>query len=392
MFVTSWKDNESYFEALKVLASFSGLFSESAVPYLDYRLAENIFCKFYKAENEARSCTAYDAKLNSLGIGIKTFILKNGQSMEKVAEFNRLKPQLDNLSGIDLARRLGYYRNTRIQVADDMYGTSNRLYHIVGRTEGALRIFNTSYDRIAVENIRVLHSTEKSLSFEDGYNEYTFNRSKSVLIKRFILPVHEVVDIPVDIISDPLSLLVEVANSRMNPDSLSIFAPSIVSRFVSPKEEYVILPLYSSRGVEPFVPLKSGLNQWNAAGRVRDPNEIYIPIPIEIHRRFPDFFPERDEHFILKLPNGSSLSAKVCQDNSKALMSTHNADLGKWILRDILHKPEGELVTMADLDCFGIDSVRIVKEKYLDYEGRLVYSISFTATGYESYSEFIGED
>ena len=72
---------------------------------------------------------------------------------------------------------------------------------------------------------------------------------------------------------------------------------------------------------------------------------------------YPDFFPPRDEHFTLNLPDGSNLSAKVCQDNGKALMSTHNADLGEWILRKVLHKREGELVTMDDFYRFGIDSV-----------------------------------
>jgi len=32
---------------------------------------------------------------------------------------------------------------------------------------------------------------------------------------------------------------------------------------------------------------KSGLNQWNARGRDRNPNEVYIPIPAEIHKNFP---------------------------------------------------------------------------------------------------------
>ena len=47
---------------------------------------------------------------------------------------------------------------------------------------------------------------------------------------------------------------------------------------IQPKEEnFIILPLYSVR--DNNVPTKSGLNQWNAAGRKRHPNEVYIPIP-----------------------------------------------------------------------------------------------------------------
>ncbi len=156
-------------------------------------------------------------------------------------------------------------------------------------------------------------------------------------------------------------------------------------------EEYIILPLYSNRGGRKNVPEKSGLNQWNAGGRDRNENELYIPIPKKIHDKYPNFFPSRNEHFNLKLPNGQILSVKVCQDNSKALMSTHNADLGKWLLRQVLNKPIGELVTVDDLNRYGIDSVRIVNEHNITDDGRKIYSISFVSDEYESYETFIDE-
>ncbi len=184
-FLSSWKNNKEYFEALQILASLSGLFSNSTTPYLDYRLAENVFCRFFNASNEARSCTAYDARLQTLGIGIKTFILKNNQSVEKIAEFNRLKNELDPLRGIDLAYKLGKFRNDRIEFADNTYGTSNRIYHIVGRVEHSLKIFNIEYEKINIDAIKILRDKEGHLLFTDGINEYTFNRSKSVLLKRF---------------------------------------------------------------------------------------------------------------------------------------------------------------------------------------------------------------
>ncbi len=380
-FLTTWFNNEQYFEALRILASLSGLFADSATPYLDYRLAENVFCRFFNAENEARSCTAYDAKINDIGIGIKTFILKNNQSIEKIAEFNRLKSELDPLDGLELARKLGEFRNARIQVADDMYRTSERIYHIVGRTNNCLRIFNTEYDTVNIDDICVTKNTGRSFSFTDGRHEYFFNRSKSVLIKRFQVPSAGVMDVPVSILEDPLTILLDFFRQRQN-------TLEICDRHYIPGRDYVILPLYSTRGNRHEVPAKSGLNQWNAAGRPRDPNEVYIPIPAMIRNTYPDFFPPRDEHFILQLPDGTSLSAKVCQDGSKALMSTHNADLGEWILRRILHKPEGELVTMEDLNIYGIDSVRIVNEHTVNENGQKLYSISFTTADYESYSDF----
>lgn len=382
-FFQTWKQNTEYFEILQFLASLSGLFSDNVVPYLDYRLAENVFCKFFNAHNEARSCTAYDARLDLLGIGIKTFILKNNQSSEKVAEFNKLRNELDPLSGIDLARKLGYFRNERISFADNSYGTNNRIYHIVGRNEGLLRIFNTTYDYVDIDNIRVTKNDTTGVWFDDGINEYSFNRSKSVLIKKFQVNSGDFVDVPVEILKDPLEVLKELLGKSTTSVQTTILTPTpILKKGV----DYVILPLYSERGGR-SVPPKSGLNQWNAGGRPRDPNEVYIPIPKAIHNNFPGFFPPRDEHFSLELPNGSTLSAKVCQDGSKALMSTHNADLGEWLLRKVLKKPEGELLTIHDLDRVGIDSVRIINKHKTDYDGRKIYAISF-ADSYESYSEF----
>lgn len=101
---------------LGLMASLSKLFSENDVPYLDYRLTENLFCKYYNAINDARSCTAYDARFVGLGIGVKTFILNNNASTEKIAEFNKLRPHLVYLRGIELAKKLAEFRNSRCQV------------------------------------------------------------------------------------------------------------------------------------------------------------------------------------------------------------------------------------------------------------------------------------
>ncbi len=396
-FLLSWRRNEPYFESLRILASLSGLFSDGVIPYLDYRLAENVFCRFFDAENEARSCTAYDARVRELGVGIKTFILKHDQSTEKVAEFNRLKGELDPLDGVDLARKLGEFRNERIQFADNLYGTSSRIYHIVGRSANKLRVFNADYEKVDIGNISILKNDRANFSFSDGQGEYFFNRSKSVLIKRFCVPRDDYVDVSVKILEDPLEKIydfLQVGNKRtfqVLPRQFGADGKLSPAMDCQRGFDYVILPLYGKRQGMCVVHEKSGLNQWNAAGRPRDPNEIYIPVPKFIHTRYPQFFPGRDEHFWLQLPNGTRLSAKICQDGGKALMSTHNADLGKWLLRQILHKPEGELVTMADLNRYGIDSVRIVNEHRSDESGRKIYSISFTLGAYESFAEFMGE-
>jgi len=65
------------------------------------------------------------------------------------------------------------------------------------------------------------------------------------------------------------------------------------------------------------------------------------------------------------------LEAKVCQDCSKALMSKHNADLGKWLLRKVLNLKEKELLTYEKLQEIGLDSVVIER---IDQK---TYSIDF---------------
>jgi len=49
-------------------------------------------------------------------------------------------------------------------------------------------------------------------------------------------------------------------------------------------KQTIFLPLY---GNNHKVFENSGLNQWHAKGRDRHPNEVYIPIPAEIHKNFP---------------------------------------------------------------------------------------------------------
>ena len=113
---------------------------------------------------------------------------------------------------------------------------------------------------------------------------------------------------------------------------------------------------------EKFIFERSGLNQWNAKGRKRDFGEIYIPIPAELHKNYPNFFPNRDQDFNLEIPTGEIFSAKVCQENSKALMTNPNKALSDWLLRKVLQLKEGELATMEKLEKLGFDSVIIIKE------------------------------
>jgi hypothetical protein len=189
--------------------------------------------------------------------------------------------------------------------------------------------------------------------------------SKSTLTKRFITNsiIHE---FDVDILKDPLLEL----NKLFQQNNLLLESEKRI-------RQTIFLPLY---GRDKKVFEKSGLNQWNARGRARHPDEVYIPIPSKIHKDFPDFFPDRSTSFYLKLPNGVKMQSKVCQDNSKALMSYSNKELGKWILRDVLNLNEEELLTYKKLEIIGIDSIRIDKINNSEFE------INFSKIG--SYEKF----
>src|SRR5690625_5552480 len=68
-----------YIKLLQTVGSLSNLFSESKTPALNYRAAENVFCKALNANNLARGDVSFDAFKGDIGIGIKTFIHDNGK-------------------------------------------------------------------------------------------------------------------------------------------------------------------------------------------------------------------------------------------------------------------------------------------------------------------------
>lgn len=288
-----------------------------------------------------------------MGVGLKSFVCNGNSSTEKVAEFNSLSRTLQDFKGKELALKLGEFRNDRINLANRVYDIENSLYHIVARKEKELLLFETDYNIIDIDSIHCVKDNKASLQFEDRNNIYTFNYSKSTLFRKFIIP-QNAFRLPIDIIEDPYTLLLELFEENKN---LKTAKDKLVKG-----ENYVILPLYGIKNKEKFVFDKSGLNQWNANGRKRDFGEIYIPIPKQIHKNYPGFFPKRDKDFNLQIPTGEVFTAKVCQQDSKALMTNPNKALSDWLLRKVLQLAEGELATMEKLDELGFDSVMIIKE------------------------------
>lgn len=360
----SHKDN--YEKYLKTVGSLSNLFSDSATPYLYYRLAEKVFCRAFEADDLSRSDVAIDAKKGLLGIGLKTFLLGNNKTFQKVAEFNADRHLYDTLSPLEKVKKIAQLRNDRIGFAERTYGLNSSIYHCVVRDKGAFLLFEEVMDYVAISKIKLVKESKASIHFEDGMNHYSFSLSKSTLLKRFNTTKPSYT-FEVNIFEDPLleiQKLVKKANFALRK-----------TKYL----ETIYLPLY---GKDKTVYENSGLNQWNAKGRKRAVNEAYIPVPSFIHKAFPNFFPNKETKFSLKLPDGKILNAKICQSGGKVLMSAPNKDLGEWILRTILQLPENTLLTYTKLEELGIDSVRI------DKVTNELFEINFSSVGtFERWSE-----
>lgn len=375
---------EKYKKMLTIIGNLTLLFSESPCPYLPYRCHENIFCKYLEAKNLARSDCSADAKKDDIGIGLKTWM---GNDDQKVAEFGRLRETYENLTGIELIKKIAEYRNERIRITKNLHGISEMIYHIVKRVPGAMQILEHTFDYIDISNISIINNrgNVNNTYFSDGKHTYHFSSSKNTLY--MIFSEMELLDsFNVEIMADPYSFLMqafdddrETATNMLNQQTTDTPLPTIINR-----ENSICLRLYSvkSDGTK-FVPEKSGLNQWNASGRPRNPNEIYIPYPAEDRRRTVNFFPPRDTVFNLKFPDGTVIPTKVCQQDGKAIMSNPNKILGEWLLRKVFELSERTIVTYRMLEIFGIDSVIFQKI------GELEYSIDFAEVG--TYEQFYNE-
>lgn len=221
--------------------------------------------------------------------------------------------------------------------------------------------------------------------FSDEKHTYHFSMSKNTLF--MIFDDMELMDaFDVEILGDPFEAL-KLFDESMHRVQMQ-------EQIVEEQRPQLCLRLYAVKpdGTK-YVPEKSGLNQWNANGRARDANELYIAYLADDRERDLQFFPPRDTSFTLVLPDGTEMDAKVCQraykkikdedyeqlsdeekaeedaksQVGKAIMSNPNKTLGKWLLRDVFGLPEGTLVTYDMLRVFGIDSVmftRIDNRKY----------------------------
>lgn len=357
-------DIKTYGDALARVGALSNLFSESTIPFIHYRATEYLYSRSMNADNLSRSDIAIDAKRGKIGVGIKTFVYNNKPKYEKIAEFNKELNTYNNLDPLARVIQVAKLRNERLDFAGRLTGVDTFIYHCIARLPGKIIVFEQDMPYIAIDSIIVTGVNGGTISFTDGSNKYRFNSSKSTLFKEFYSN-DSIFEKAIIIYEDPFTLL----NTLKLDGSVSqIETTKPVETAIETMEDSIVLPLYG-RGGEVFP--RSGLNQWNARGRKRHADEVYIPYPSEARKKKPNFLPSRRTPFDLHFPDGNKIQVKVSQADGKSLMSTRNAELGEWLLRDVLQLKEGTLVTRELLDRIGIDAVEITKiddKYYIDFK------------------------
>jgi hypothetical protein len=391
-------DEVVYSELLRAVGTYSRLFSESQTPFFHSRFVEKLYARASGAEDLSRKDMSFDAKnlTSGGGIGVKTFIASNlsGSKKEKIAEFpkNAGLGDFKDLTASQLALKVSELRNLRVKSDAAEYGIelTDSIYHCLIRVPGKCMVHEETYSLIDLANIRPVDKKlnpskawiggKGSTYFTDGRGYYSFNGAKSVLMKRF--------DFKQGVNGTPVSIAISenIFESILQNTLIDSLQASGIKLSKNTKaDEFVVLPLYSTRGDVKAVPEKSGINQWMAGGRERSFGEAYIPIPAKIHTMYPDFFPERDVVFKTDLPDGTSIQTKVCQDSRKALMSNPNKALCDWLYRLI----DGDLTvaqkrftsanpyTYKDLEAVGKDCVKISKIGKLHYKLEMMNLGSF---------------
>ena len=409
-------DETIYNSLLQKVASLSLLFNDGPQAHIDYRFVEKLFVLATTGRNISRSDKVFDAIVGNpqnIGVGVKTFI-KNPSAkhkIEKVQELTRYSGSgaLNDLALDEVVHKVSTFRNNSILADASEYGINieKSIYHCLVRTGEFAMVHEEPYPLIDVSRIvptdtsgrivRQYSNIGNNIKFFDGINYYTYSKSKSVLMKKFDLTLYEnYKNIPIEIDYDIWSKLSPSYFER-EISSKVVTAPNIGKQHNNlAGKDYVVLPLYSTRSKEPKVEAASGINQWNAGGRIRKYGEAYIPIPRKLHDLAPNFFPAREITFKLKLPNSDSfVDAKVCQDNGKALMSNPNDQLCKWLYKvidpkfsdyDFNRPPNRTPFTYKDLVEVGRDSVVVSKRKE---NNDVFYEISFAELG--SYEDFLNE-
>lgn len=423
----SKEEREKYIKFLQVYGALTNLFRQkhgNLIPYLDSKFQETIYAKVFNSENVDIGNTPHDILSvfgdERIGIGLKTW-MNSRPSFQKVMQLKRYKTEIDpyfNKSDEELAIKLSELKNERMLIDYNRLGLSKdkNIYHYVTRDEGKFVIQETLYPIVNLDNLRKFKRTNTAFAWSDGHKTYKYTYGDSQIWQYFNSDADDTLvlnQFDVNIIENPFDFLLKSYFNFIDDFKKAESSEDIVE---------VYLPLYSYRTKE--VELKSGLNAWNAAPKnknsssLRPLNEVYIPIPLEFHKKYPDFFcPDVFEiqrrqknyagssknkpqvRFHLQLPNGKKIPALLTQSNMKSLQSGSLTEidpntgklygqsaLGQWLLVDVLGLKERQPVTKEWLEKKGTDSVRLWRKKD-DYS---TINIDFAPIG--SFEKFMKDE
>lgn len=372
------REKNEYIEFLKIFGALSGLFkdnkegSNARKPYLYYRNHEQLFARVFNVEDLTRKDSAFDAiatwENERVGIGLKTWIHTKDKTYQKVAEFNKLAPEviapiIKNGTSEEVIRKVSELRNERIMLDKRLYKTDKDVYHYITRDDDVMNIVETPYDLIDIQSLELI-SDGKTYTFKDKLHNYKFYTSKSVLLEEFDASKGEIIEqIPIEQFDDPFELIRMIELPKGNYEITY---------------EEIYLPLYQDKKDERIVSNCSGINIRHSKSKNKGSNtprpeyEIEVRISKWIHHIFPKFFGidalNKDEikneelnDFDLILPDKRVLRGRIKQQNGKSLQTNPQGALGEWILKDVLGVKNREVVTIDLLNKLGIDSLRIIK-------------------------------
>lgn len=407
-----------YIKFLQVYGALTNLFRQKQgdlIPYLDSKFQETVFAKIFQGQNVDIGNTPHDVLSifgeNRVGIGLKTW-MNSKPSFQKVMQLKRYQQEInESKNDIEgLAFKISEIKNEKMRSDYNRLGLleNNNIYHYVTRDKGRFTINECAYPLIDTCNLKDFKETNKSFTWSDGNKDYKYTFGDSQIWQRFDSEKYSSIilnQFDVDIIEDPFEFLMKAY--------LEIIESSKATELEITE---IYLPLYSYRYQE--VKEKSGLNAWNGSSKVkgsdkpRPLNEVYIPVPIEFHRKHPDFFcnnilsiienrkgeNKQDVRFHLQLPNGKRIPALLTGDNMKNFQSGSNTEkdengkkygqdaLGQWLLIEVLGLKERKRVTKEWLESKGTDSIRLWRNKN-DYK---TINIDFAPIG--SFESFMNEE
>lgn len=396
----SKEQREEYIKFLQVYGALSNLFRQKQgdlIPYLDSKFQETVFAKIFNSQNVDFANTPHDVLSvfgdNRIGIGLKTW-MGSKPSFQKVMQLKRHQNEINEYRNDlpSLVYKISQIKNEKMKSDYERLGLSEdkNIYHYVTRDKGIFTINECAYPLIDLNKLKNLKPTQSAISWSDGNKDYRYTFGDSQIWQKFDSAKYKTLTLnrfDVKIIEDPFSFLLKAYFNLIETTK-----PAEVDII----EAYLPLYSYKSKKVEE----KSGLNSWNAkpkkkgSTKLRPLNEIYIPIPKEFHEKHPNFFtknilespglkpkyegPKNEKpkvRFQLKLPNGktipSSLTGAYMKHLESGSKSEYNengkkygqADLGQWLLVDVLGLKEREPVTREWLEKKGTDSIRLWRKK-----------------------------